>query len=96
MRAYKEIAHTQIQVVASEITCDRCGESARVIGAPGDRLSWGTFEACESGTTDLVQMDLCRQCTLDIIEFLMAHPRAVKRTQRDRLDAIGKAVREEQ
>jgi hypothetical protein len=92
-REYRETTQTQTFIGVAKVTCDRCGDSARVVGAT-PKLAWGGFSALEQGSADAIELDLCRSCTEEIIEFIKQHPRAVIRRQSDDIQAMGQAERE--
>lgn len=93
-REYREVTQTQTSIMTSAVRCDRCGESARVVGAP-PREAWGTLTVLQQGSADVVELDLCRGCSEAVLGFALDHPRAVKRTTRDAMAEMDERERGE-
>lgn len=92
MRTWRESITTQTHIHVAEVACDRCGESAKVVGAT-NHAAWGEVEVLEQGAEDVIQLDLCRDCSEALVDWLKQHPRARVRRRSDAIREMDKAVR---
>lgn len=93
MKTYKEMSKPATYVFASEVTCDRCGRSAKVVGSTSHD-AWGEFEALIQGTDDMVRLDLCQRCSDALIAWVGKHRKSHITRVSDLIRAQGEAMDE--
>ena len=71
---FKEVSRPQTYLVPVGATCDRCGESAGIMGAGRDRVAWGDVSVNIQGTFGLFKADLCRSCSEELRDWIDEGP----------------------